>query len=175
MKNTIVALILLALAAFPAFAQDEVATEPTAAAFRIAYEVNIADEDAKERIGMYLRNELRNLGDVEVTDENPDYKLFVMTMEMNSERGNRMAYILGISVASFFPDGYFNTVLDDRLSNVGEVARSLEAVPVYEQQLMSLAGPEEAHLIQTVSSSIAQLNRHVLEPKRQARRKAEAP
>ncbi len=171
MKKCIVAITLGVLAAFPAFAQEE--TEP---AFRIAYEVNVPDEDAKKRISMYLRNELRNLGDVEVTDENPDYKLFVMIMEMNSERGNRMAYILGISVASFFPDGYFNTVLDDRINNVGEVARRLEEVPVYEQQLMSLAGPEEAHLIQTVSNSIAQLNRHVLEPRRQAKRKAaEAP
>jgi len=170
MKNTIVALTLLIASAIPAFAQEEAGP-----AFRIAYDVNVPDEEARERIGMYLRNELRNLGDVEVTDENPDYKLFVMVMEMNSERGNRMAYILGISVASFFPDGYFNTVLDDRINNVGEVAQRLEEVPVYEQQLMSLAGPEEAHLITTVANSIAQLNRHVLEPKRQAKRKAEAP
>ena len=170
MSRSIVALALMFLAAMPLLAQEE-----TAPAFRIAYDVNVPDEDAKERIGMYLRNELRNLGDVEITDENPDYKLFVMVMEMNSERGNRMAYILGISVASFFPDGYFDTVLDDRINNVGEVARRLEDVPVYEQQLMSLAGPEEAHLIQTVSSSIAQLNRHVLEPQRQSRIKAEAP
>ncbi|MDJ0748282.1 MAG: hypothetical protein QNJ11_02300 [Woeseiaceae bacterium] len=170
MKRSIVALALMFLAAISAFAQEE--TEP---AFRIAYDVNVPDEDARERIGMYLRNELRSLGDVEITDENPDYKLFVMVMEMNSERGNRMAYILGISVASFFPDGYFNTVLDDRINNVGEVARRLEEVPVYEQQLMSLAGPEEAHLIQTVSNSIAQLNRHVLEPRRQPKVRAEAP
>ena len=170
MRRAIVVLALMLLAAMQAFAQEE-----TAPVFRIAYDVNVPDKDAKERIGMYLRNELRNLGDVEITDENPDYKLFVMVMEMNSERGNRMAYILGISVASFFPDGYFNTVLDDRISNVGEVARRLEEVPVYEQQLMSLAGPEEAHLIQTVSNSIAQLNRHVLEPQRQPKVKADAP
>ena len=170
MRDTILVLALMTLAALPAPAQEE--AEPT---FRIAYSVNVADEDAKERIGMYLRNELRNLGDAEVTDENPDYKLFVMVMEMNSERGNRMAYILGISVASFFPDGYFNTVLDDRIGNIATVAQRLEEVPVYEQQLMSLAGPEEAHLIQTVSNSIAQLNRHVLEPKRQAMRSDGAP
>ena len=169
MKSTIVLLLMMAVAAFPAYAEEE-----TAPAFRIDYSVNIADEDAKERIGMYLRNELRNLGDVEVTDENPDYKLYVMVMEMNSERGNRMAYVLGISVTSFFPDGYFNTVLDDRISNVAEVAARLEEVPVYEQQLMSLAGPEEAHLIETVSNSIAQLNRHVLEPKRQVKPNAGA-
>ncbi len=170
MKNTIAALLIMAVAALPAFAEEE--AEP---AFRIAYDVNAPDEEAKERIGMYLRNELRNLGDVEVTDENPDYKLYAMVMEMNSERGNRMAYILGISVTSFFPDGYFDTVLDDRMSNVREVAQRLEEVPVYEQQLMSIAGPEEAHLIQTVSNSMAQLNRHVLEPRRKARQSAVAP
>ncbi len=170
MKYTIVALLMMGVAALPAFAEED--AEP---AFRISYNVNAPDEEAMERIGMYLRNELRNLGDVEVTDENPDYKLYAMVMEMNSERGNRMAYILGISVTSFFPDGYFNTVLDDRISNVKEVAQRLEEVPVYEQQLMSIAGPEEAHLIQTVSNSIAQLNRHVLEPKRQAQQNAAAP
>ena len=119
---------------------------------------------------MYIRNELRNLGDVAITDENPDYKLYVMVLEMSSERGTRLAYVLGISVTSFFPDGYFNSVLDDRLRNVEEVAGRLEEVPVYEQQLMSVSGPEEAHLIETVAGSITQLNRYVLEPKRAAQR-----
>ena len=171
MKNTTMALIVAILAAFPAIAQDD-DVEP---AFRIAYEVSVPDEDARERIGMYVRNELRNLGDVAITDENPDYKLYVMILEMNSERGTRLAYVLGISVTSYFPDGYFNTVLDDRIRNVQEVAARLEEVPVYEQQLMSVAGPEEAHLIETVAGSIRQLDRHILEPKRQARQNAVSP
>ncbi len=159
---------LLLLFLLPTAAAQEKAVE-TPPAFRIAYDVSVPDRDTSERISTYLRNELRSLGDVEVTDENPDYKLYVMVMEMNSERGTRLAYVLGISVTSYFPDNYFDLVLDDRLRNVGEVARRLEEVPVYEQQLMSLAGPEEADLIETVSNSIAQLNRHVLDPKRQAR------
>ena len=57
-----VALTLLALAASPASAQEKAGP-----VFRIDYEVNVPDEAAKERIGMYLRNELRSLGDVEVT------------------------------------------------------------------------------------------------------------
>ncbi len=158
-------LTLAVLVAFPVTAEEVV--EP---AFRIDYEVSVPDEDAKKRVGMYIRNELRSLGDVVITDENPDYKLYVMVLEMASERGTRLAYVLGISVTSYFPDGYFNTVLDDRMSNVGEVAARLDEVPVYEQQLMSVSGPEEAHLIETVAGSIRQLNRHVLEPKRQAKR-----
>ena len=161
MKNMMMALLLSLLVALPAAAQDEVAP-----AFRITYEVSAANEDARERVGMYIRNELRNLGDVEITDEDPDYKLYVMVLEMSSERGTRLAYVLGISVTSFFPDGYFNTVLDDRINNVQEVAARLEEVPVYEQQLMSVSGPEEANLIETVAGSILQLSRYVLEPKR---------
>ena len=170
MKNKTIAVVLAVLAALPVMAEEE--AEP---AFRIAYKVSAPDEDANERVGMYVRNELRKLGDVAVTDKDPDYKLYVMVLEMKSERETRLAYVLGISVTSFFPDGYFNTVLDDRISNVREVAARLGEVPVYEQQLMSVSGPEEAHLIETVAGSIRQLNRHVLEPKRQAKRDAEMP
>lgn len=170
MNNKAIALALAALVALPATAQDDVEH-----VFRIAYEVSIPDEDAKKRVGMYVRNELRNLGDVAVTDEDPDYKLYVMVLEMKSERGTRLAYVLGISVTSYFPDGYFNTVLDDRLRNIGDVAARLEEVPVYEQQLMSVSGPGEAHLIETVAGAIGKLNRHILQPQRQATRDAEEP
>ena len=124
MKNSVMAMVIGVLVAVPVMAEE--AAEP---AFRIAYEVSIADEDARERVGMYIRNELRNLGDVAVNDENPDYKLYVMVLEMNSERGNRLAYVLGISVTSYFPTGYFNSVLDDRLRNIQEVAARLEEEP----------------------------------------------
>lgn len=78
----------------------------------------------------------------------------------------RTAIVLGISVTSFFPDGHFDTILREDLANAKEVSSLLEAVPVYEHQFLSLAGPSEANLIETVTSSIAQLNTHVLEPKR---------
>ena len=142
------------------FAEDT--PEP---AFRVALEVSLRDEDLKERVSKYLRNELRALGDVEVSAENPDYKLYVMLTEMHAG-GGRIAYVLGISVTSFFPDGYFDTILRQDLSNADEVSRLLEAVPVYEHQFLSLAGPSEDNLIETVTSSIANLNTHVLEPKR---------
>ncbi len=160
MTRTVIAILVLILAALPA-----VADETEAPAFRIAIEVTERDEDLKERLSKYLRNELRAIGDVEVSAENPDYRLYVMLTEMRAG-GGRIAYVLGISVTSFFPDGYFDTILRTDLTNAREVSTKLEAVPVYEHQFMSLAGPSEAHLIETVTSSIANFNKYVLEPKR---------
>jgi len=126
----------------------------------------VPDEDLKDRVTKYLRNELRNLGDVEVTSENPDFKLYAMVTEMRSGTGHRLAYVLGISVVNFFPDGYFDSILDDRLNNVDEIARKLEAVTVYRNQFLSVSGPEEAHLIQTAANSVARFNAHILQPER---------
>jgi hypothetical protein len=80
--------------------------------------------------------------------------------------GGRIAYVLTISATSFFPDGYFDTILRTDLANTDEVLQRLQEVPVYEHQFVSLAGPTEAHLIETVTSSIINLNTYLLEPRR---------
>jgi len=155
-------ILCLVLAAASVLADD---TPPPA--FRVALDVSVRGDDARERVSMYLRNELRGLGDVEVTSDNPDFKLFVVLTEMRSGRDNLMAYVLAISVTRFFPDGYFDTIFRGDLANIDEISRLLEAVPVYERQFVSLAGPTEANLIETVTNSIANFNTHVLDPERQ--------
>lgn len=152
---------MVALVIAPAFADDT-----PAPVFRIAIEVTVPDDDLRDRIAMYLRNELRRLGDVEVTSENPDYKLYAMVMEMRTSAGGRMAYVLGISITSFFPDGYFDSILNENLTNADEVAQKLEEVTVYRNQFLSVSGPSEANLIETVTNSVAKLNAHILEPER---------
>jgi len=160
MRVSVVTVMLLS-AGIPALAQE--APPP---AFRVALEVTVRDDDARERVTMYVRNELRALGDVEVTPENPDYRLYVMLTEMRSSSGGVVAYVLTIAVTSFFPDGYFATILNNDLLNSDEVIARLEEVPVYEHQFVSLAGPTEANLIETVTSSIANLDKYYLAPKR---------
>jgi len=128
--------------------------------------VTVADEDLSDRVSMYLRNELRGLGDVEVTAENPDYKLYAMVSEMRTSTGGRIAYILGMSVTSYFPDGYFGSILSEKLKNADVISRKLEAINVYRNQFLSVSGPTEANLIETVSNSVGKLNTHILEPAR---------
>ncbi|MCH9694537.1 MAG: hypothetical protein K0U72_08515 [Gammaproteobacteria bacterium] len=142
------------------------ANDATPPAFKVAIEVTVSDQELRDRVSMYLRNELRSLGDVEVTSDNPDYKLYTMVTEVRSKTGGRIAYVLGTSIVSFFPDGYFDSVLSARLRNADEVARRLEEVTVYRNQFLSVSGPSEAHLIETVTNSVAKLNAHVLEPER---------
>ncbi len=142
------------------------ADEQPAATFRIAIEVTVSDDEVKERVATYFRNELRRLGDVEVTAENPHFRIYAMVSEMRTDRSTRVAYILGTSVTTFFPDGYFDTILRKDLSNAAEVSQRLEEVPVYENQFISTAGPTEANLIETVVNSVARLNAHVLQPRR---------
>lgn len=162
LKTVSIAILCLFLTNSPVLADD--AAPP---AFRVALDVSARDDEARERVSMYLQNELRDIGDVEVSSNNPDFKLFVVLTEMRSERGTLMAYVLAISVTRFFPDGYFGTILSEKLVNADEVSQRLEEVPVYERQFVSLAGPLEANLIETVTASIRNLNTHVLEPERQ--------
>jgi len=115
---------------------------------------------------MYLRNELRGLGDVEITSENPDFKVYSMITEVRTSTGGRIAYVLGTTITSFFPDGYFDSILSEKLRNVDEVSQKLEALTVYRNQFLSVSGPSEAHLIETVTNSVAKLNVHILEPER---------
>lgn len=77
-----------------------------------------------------------------------------------------MAYVLGISITSFFPDGCLDSILNNNLTNADEVAQKLEAVTVYRNQFLSVSGPFEANLIETVTNSVAKLNAHILEPER---------
>ena len=163
MKTRVVAVLLAALLIAPAFADD---SPPPA--FRIAIEVTVADEDLRNRIAMYLRNELRSLGDVEVTSENPDFKVYSMVTEVRTSTGGRIAYVLGTSITSFFPDGYFDSILSENLRNADEVSQKLEALTVYRNQFLSVSGPSEADLIETVTNSVAKLNIHFLEPERKA-------
>lgn len=163
MKTIIVAALLAAFLIAPTFADDT-----PAPAFRIAVEVTVSNEDLKKRITMYLRNELRGLGDVEVTSENPDFKIYSMVTEVRTGAGGRIAYVLGTSVTSFFPDGYFDSILSENLGNADEISQKLEAVTVYRNQFLSVSGPSEANLIETVANSVAKLNAHVLEPERKS-------
>ena len=117
---------------------------------------------------MYLRNELRDLGDVEVTSENPDFKVYSTITEVRTSTGGRIAYVLGTSITSFFPDGYFDSILSENLINADEVSQKLEAVTVYRNQFLSVSGPSEADLIETVTNSVAKLNVHILEPERKS-------
>lgn len=141
------------------------AVETTAPEFRVALQVSSQDEEAAQRVAQYLQNELRALDDVEVADDDPHFKLYVVLTEMRAG-GGRIAYVLTISATSFFPDGYFESILRTDLTNADEVLQRLGEVPVYEHQFVSLAGPKEAHLIETVTSSIANLNKYLLEPRR---------
>ncbi len=170
MKTKVITTLLAVLLLTPGFAEDVVPP-----AFRIAVEVTVPDHDLKERITMYLRNELRRLGDVEVTSDNPDFKIYSMVTEVRTSTGGRIAYVLGTSVASFFPDGYFDSILDNKLRNAADVSRKLEAVTVYRNQFLSVSGPTEADLIETVTNSVAKLNTHILEPERQAEYAATEP
>ncbi len=163
MRASLLAALLTTLPVAPAFADD-----PQPAAFRVDIEVTVSDEDLRDRIAKYLRNELRGLGDVEVTSDNPDFKVYSMVSEVRTNTGGRIAYVLGTSITSFFPDGYFDSILNKNLKNADEVAQKLEAVTVYRNQFISVSGPTEADLIETVKNSVATLNKHILEPERQS-------
>lgn len=114
---------------------------------------------------MYARNELRGLGDVEVTDDNPDYTLFFRVIEMKAGE-HTVGHVVGIAVVSYFPDGYFESILNPRLTNADEVAAKLESVNVFEHQLLSVAGSKEADLIQAIVNAISTFDRGVLERER---------
>lgn len=161
MMKQLVFVLLTTLILSPAIAEET----PTKA-FRVAIEVTVPDDELQDRVAMYLRNELRSLGDVEVTDDNPDFKLFAMVTEMKSSTGGRIAYVLGISITRFFPDGYVDSIISAHLSNVREVAGKLEALAIYENQFISVAGAREADLIKTVTNSVARINAHILQPQR---------
>ena len=143
--------------------------------FRIAVEVTEVDEDLRERVAGYLATELQELGDVEVTAENPDYKLYAMVMQVRTSDGKRMAYVLGISVVTFFPDGYFDTILSSKLKNGREVNRRLQEVTVYKNQFMSLAGPSEENLQDIAKNVVTKFNAWILGPGRNKVAEATSP
>lgn len=156
-----VTLCLALFAAIPLLANDPV--EPR---FRIAVEVTEVDDDLRERVAGYLATELQALGDVEVTSENPDYKLYAMVMQVRTSDGKRMAYVLGTSVVTFFPDGYFDTILSSKLKNGREVNRRLQDVTVYKNQFMSLAGPSEENLQDIAKNVVKKFDVWILGPER---------
>lgn len=161
-RTVLTVALLFVLAALPAQAQE---AEPQPARFQIRIVVDLPDEGLAERVSMYARNELRGIEDVELTEENPDYSLFFRVIEMKAGE-HTIGHVLGVAVVSYFPDGYFDSVLDPRMRNAGEVAAKLEAVNVFEHQLLSVAGSREADVVQAVVNAIATFNRGVLQPKR---------
>lgn len=155
--------LIVAIAAAPIHAQE---AEPEPAEFQIRIVVDLPDEDLAERVAMYARNELRGLGDVAIAEENPDYTLFFRVIEMKAGE-HTIGHVVGIAVVSYFPDGYFKSIVNPRLRNADEVTAKLEAVNVFEHQLLSVAGSKEADLIQAIANAIATFNRGVLQPKRE--------
>lgn len=133
--KTVMIMMLAVLMITPATADDEVLPR-----FRIAVEVTVTDDDLRERVTGYLTRELQDLRDVSVTLEDPDYKLYAMVMQVRTSDDRRMAYVLAVSVAGFFPDGYFDSILRDDLANADEIKERLGEVTVYRNQFMSLAG-----------------------------------
>lgn len=161
MKITMTMVLLALLPVVSAIAEDEVPPN-----FRIAVEVTVTNNDLRERVTGYLTRELQNLRDVAVTSEDPDYKLYAMVMQVRTSDDRRMAYVLGVSVAGFFPDGYFDSILREDLANAEEIKQRLGEVTVYRNQFMSLAGPTEENLQQVAKNVVTKLNYHVLRPER---------
>ena len=143
--------LLLALTFFAVTSVAYSQEEP--AAFQIRVVVELPDEDLAERVSLYARNELRSIDDVELTEDDPDYTLFFRVIEMKAGE-HTIGHVLGIAVVSYFPEGYFKSVIDPRLNNADEVAEKLDAVNVFEHQLLSVAGSKEADLIQGVAEIV---------------------
>lgn len=159
-----IAIPVLAVVTFsPVIADDEASLT-----FRIDVEVTVADDDLRKRVSAYLTSELQALRDVEITSENPDYKLYAMVMQVRTSEDLRMAYVLDVSVATFFPDGYFDSILRDDLGNAEEIRRKLEGVTVYRNRFLSLAGPSEANLQEVSRNVVSKINYHLLSPGRAA-------
>ncbi len=92
---------------FPALAYCQL--QPFSAKIHLGIE---ADQSIESLVASYLNREIRSIGDVEVTDDNPQWYLGVIAVEDYSEAGNILGYTISSVVHSTVPVGAY---LDERL------------------------------------------------------------
>jgi len=124
MKNRIYILIFAFLLPIICYAQE---IQPYSG--RVSVSIS-ANDNIKGQIESYISRELRSLGDVIVTDDNPDWVLHIVALEPTSKGGNKVGIILSVVITRPFKSNGLNVlliVLREVKKNEREILSSMTA------------------------------------------------
>jgi hypothetical protein len=99
------ALYFVALFCFPTYAA-EINNPQFSAKVKVSVS---APDDIKDLVSSYLNRELRSLNDVEIVDNNPDWEIEIVAMELKTVSG----YKNGIAISTVILSPYNNQALSE--------------------------------------------------------------
>lgn len=135
--------------------------------YRVALEVNATDSSLKDRVTSYINKELRALGDVDVSDTKPTYKITVIVLPSKLRAGQTIGYSLAYLVTQPI-EGWADHVSGIDTDARGHLAQILDnAVKIEDLQLQTGSNDD---LRQTVSEMISHFDTESIEPMRKLQR-----
>jgi hypothetical protein len=135
--------------------------------FKVSLEVNATDESLKDRVSSYMNRELRGLGDIEITESHPTYKISVIALAVSLKNGHNVGYAISYVVTEPL-ESWQNLATD-----LNEKAQQLVKLITSESERLDdhkLLIGTDADLKQTVDDLVSNFDTKMLEPSRRAQR-----
>lgn len=121
-----------------------------------------ADNNIKPKVESYIDRELRSLGDVVVTDDNPDWILNIVALESKTKGGYESGVVLSVvALKSFDKEAVMSTV---SARNKGWVSDAISNLHEFSSHSLRIGAPEELRSI--CSGIVADFDTKFLQPQR---------
>lgn len=151
--------LLLCFLSLPAHGAD-----PATSRHRVALHVSCENDALRSQITSFLSRELRSLGDVDITDQDPSFKILIVAIAARLKGGYEVGYAFSVIITS--PLGDWSWALSKELTPEGKMAISKilgEHESLEDHQLL-VGGFSD--LRQSLTEIIASFDAKKLEPRR---------
>jgi hypothetical protein len=131
---------------------------------RIAVSVTCNDGALRSEITSFISRELRGLGDVDITDDNPSFKISVVAMSVKMQNGYDAGYAFSVIITS--PLGDWSWALSDKLNSQAKasIAQLFQGHESLEDDELVVGNNDD--LRQNLTEIIAKFDANSLEPRR---------
>lgn len=165
MKQAVAGMILLAVCSYlPAVARAE---DTTAVRHRVALDVACQNDSLRTQIISFVSRELRSLRDVDITDDNPSFKISIVAIAVALKSGYEAGYAFSIVVTSPLGDWSWALAKDLKPESKAVIAKLLAEQESLEDHRL-LVGSFD-NLRQDLTRFIAKFDTDKLEPRRRWR------
>ncbi|MBO2568535.1 hypothetical protein [Shewanella algae] len=139
MRNIILALFCLCVVSSPAVAED---LQPFSGRVQVSVS---ASDTIKGKIESYLSRELRSLGDVVVTDDNPRWILSIVALESESKSGYKTGVELSVVILEPFNNQFVVNMVPEKSKDL--VSGMTSSLYSYSGHWLRVGAPEDLRSI----------------------------
>jgi hypothetical protein len=134
---------------------------------RVSLYVSAKNDSFKGKIESYISRELRSLGDVTVTDDKPDWVLYILALETYIKGEQKAGVILSTTVLKPFNNKLLLNMVNEKFKEV--VSKSTSGILEHRDNWLQIGSPSNLRSI--CNEIVADFDSQWIKPEREHRQK----